>query len=210
MIRVMEPKKLKLGILASGRGSNFDAICKAILRKDLNAEISILISDKEKAAALAKAHDQGIPACYLNPADYAGREEYELEIIKRLVEKEVDLVVLAGYMRLVGKIILNAYKYRVVNIHPALLPSFPGLHAQKQAVEYGVRFSGCTVHLVDEGMDTGPIILQSVVPVLQDDDEERLADRILIEEHNTYWRALQLFADGKVDIDGRKVYIRED
>ncbi|MEN6461200.1 MAG: phosphoribosylglycinamide formyltransferase [Syntrophomonas sp.] len=209
MIQVMEPKKLKLAILASGRGSNFDAIYEAIISNKLNAEINILISDKENAAALDKARNRNISAMHINPKNFENREGYETELVKQLEETNVDLVILAGYMRLVGHVLLEAYKHRMLNIHPALLPSFPGLHAQRQAVDYGVRFSGCTVHFVDEGMDTGPIILQSAVPVLQDDDEDSLAERILVEEHNTYWRAIQLIADGKVYIDSRKVYIKE-
>ncbi|MGI5921919.1 MAG: phosphoribosylglycinamide formyltransferase [Syntrophomonadaceae bacterium] len=209
MIRIMEPRKLNLAVLASGRGSNFEAIHNAIVRKDLEAQISILISDKEQAAALKKATERDIPALFINPHNFTNREEYETEMVKHLMARNVDLIVLAGYMRLVGQVLLKAYKHRIVNIHPALLPSFPGLHAQKQAVEYGVRFSGCTVHFVDEGMDTGPIILQSVVPVRQEDDEDSLAERILVEEHNTYWRAIQLIAEGKVYIDKRKVYIKE-
>jgi phosphoribosylglycinamide formyltransferase-1 len=210
MIQVMEPKKLKLAILASGRGSNFDAIYEAIIKNELNAEISILISDKENAAALDKARSRNIPVVHINPKNFDSREPYEEEIVKHLMQANVDLVILAGYMRLVGHVLLKAYKHKMLNIHPALLPSFPGLHAQKQAVDYGVRFSGCTVHFVDEGMDTGPIIMQSVVPVMEDDDEDSLAARILVEEHNTYWRAIQLIARGKVYIDSRRIYIKED
>jgi phosphoribosylglycinamide formyltransferase-1 len=195
MIRIMEPRKLNLAVLASGRGSNFEAIHNAIVRKDLEAQISILISDKEQAAALKKATERDIPALFINPHNFTNREEYETEMVKHLMARNVDLIVLAGYMRLVGQVLLKAYKHRIVNIHPALLPS--------------VRFSGCTVHFVDEGMDTGPIILQSVVPVRQEDDEDSLAERILVEEHNTYWRAIQLIAEGKVYIDKRKVYIKE-
>jgi phosphoribosylglycinamide formyltransferase-1 len=130
-----------------------------------------------------------------------------MEIVKNLRAMGIDIVVLAGYMRLVGKVLLDAYKMRIINIHPALLPSFPGLHAQRQAVDYGAKLSGCTVHFVDEGMDTGPIIMQAAVPVLADDSEDSLADRILIQEHRIYSQALQLLAEGRVYIDGRKVHI---
>ncbi|MDD3269994.1 MAG: phosphoribosylglycinamide formyltransferase [Syntrophomonadaceae bacterium] len=207
MIRIMEPRRLKLAVLASGRGSNFDAIYSAIAQGELEADIKILLSDQKQAPALEKAASRGIEALHINPRDYKNRDEYENYIVSKLREHEVDLVVLAGYMRLVGKVFLNAYKWRIINIHPALLPSFTGLHAQQQAVDYGVRYSGCTVHLVDEGMDTGPIILQAVVPVYQEDDEESLAKRILVEEHKNYWRALQLFAEGRLFIDGRRIHI---
>ncbi len=130
--------------------------------------------------------------------------------MRELEARQVDLVVLAGYMRLVGKVFLKAYEHRVLNIHPALLPSFPGLNAQQQALDYGVKFSGCTVHLVDEGMDTGPIIMQRVVPVLDDDDQETLSQRILKEEHELYWQALQLIAEGRVWIEGRRVVVKAD
>lgn len=207
MIRIMEPRRLKLAVLASGRGSNFDAIQNAIAKGDLAADIKILISDQPQAPALDKAAGCGIEALYVNPHDYQNRDAYENYIVSHIKEYEIDLIVLAGYMRLVGKVFLNAYKRRIVNIHPALLPSFTGLHAQKQAVDYGVRYSGCTVHLVDEGMDTGPIILQAVVPVHPEDDEESLAERILREEHQIYWQALQLFAEGRLFIEGRKIHI---
>ncbi|MBC7075010.1 MAG: phosphoribosylglycinamide formyltransferase [Syntrophomonadaceae bacterium] len=209
MMKIMESGKLNLAVLASGRGSNFDALCRAIEQKDLEAEIKILISDKKDAASLVKARRRGIDAFYIPPRNYRNRDEYEAVIVEKLRERGVNIVALAGYMRLVGKVFLDAYKNRILNIHPALLPSFPGLHAQKQAVEYGVRYSGCTVHIVDEGMDTGPIVMQSVVPVYQDDTEESLAERILAEEHKIYWRSLQYFAEGRVYLDGRKVYIAE-
>lgn len=209
MIRIMEPGKLTLAVMASGRGSNFDAICAAIDRNELNAEIKIVISDKE-APVLAKARKRGIPALYVNPSDYKTKSDYEQVLVAKIKDCGAGLVVLAGYMRLVGKDLLHNFKLRVVNIHPALLPSFTGLHAQQQAVDYGVRYSGCTVHLVDEGMDTGPIILQKMVPVYQEDDEESLSERILVEEHDTYWRALQLIAEGKVYVAGRRVYIKEE
>ncbi|MDD3890577.1 MAG: phosphoribosylglycinamide formyltransferase [Syntrophomonadaceae bacterium] len=208
MMQVMKPGQLSLAVLASGRGSNFDAICAAIDRHDLNAEIKVLISNKKAAPVLQKAEQRGIKTFFINPGAYANREEYETELVKHLNGYQVDLVVLAGYMRLVGKTLLDAYKHKVVNIHPALLPAFIGLHAQKQAVEYGVKFSGCTVHMVDEGMDSGPIIMQAVVPVYQDDDEDSLAARILVEEHKIYAQSLQLFAEGRIWIDGRKVIIR--
>jgi len=210
MIRIMEPGPLQLGVLASGRGSNFDAICDAIDKGQLQAEIKILISDKNGAPVLQKAANRGIKTLFVNPQDFTGREDYERLLVEKLHEARVNIIALAGYMRLVGPIFLQAYANRILNIHPALLPSFTGLHAQRQAVEYGVKFSGCTVHIVDQGMDSGPIVMQAVVPVYDDDDEESLSERILEQEHNIYWQALQLFAEGRVYIDGRKVRIDTD
>lgn len=206
-MRITEPKRLRLAVLASGRGSNFIALLEAIKQGKLNADICILISDKQNAPALNKAEAEGIPAFFIDPHLFKNRSEYEQKILEKLQATSIDIVVLAGYMRLVGTVILNAYKMKIVNIHPALLPSFPGLHAQKQAVDYGVKYSGCTVHFVDEGMDTGPIIMQSVVPVFASDTEDTLAERILAEEHKTYCQALQLIAQGLVHIDGHKVHI---
>jgi len=207
MKRVIEPRRLKLAVLASGRGSNFVAINEAIQNGDLQADISLLISDQAGAAALQRAKNAGVSTLFINPKDYRNRNQYEAEVVKNMQNFGIDIVVLAGYMRLVGKVLLDAYKMRIINIHPALLPSFPGLHAQRQAVDYGAKLSGCTVHFVDEGMDTGPIIMQAAVPVLADDSEDSLADRILIQEHRIYSQALQLLAEGRVYIDGRKVHI---
>lgn len=207
MKRSIEPGCLRLAVLASGRGSNFLAIQKAIEAGQVNARICILLSDKEQAPALQKAQEAGIEAFFLDPKQYTNREAYESVIVKKLADLQIDLVVLAGYMRLVGKVLLDAYGLRMINIHPALLPSFTGLHAQRQAIDYGVKFSGCTVHFVDEGMDTGPIILQSVVPIYPDDTEDSLSDRILAEEHKTYPQAIQLIAEGKIYIEGRKVLV---
>lgn len=208
MKRIMEPGKLRLGLLASGRGSNFDAIMAAIIRQELHASMAVVISDRSDAAVLQKAAMRNVRNWFVNPRNFNGKADYEQHLVELLQAESVNLVVLAGYMRMVGSVILNVFKDRVVNIHPALLPSFMGLHAQRQAVEYGVKYSGCTVHLVDSGMDTGPIIMQSVVPVVQDDDENSLATRILVEEHNLYWRCLQLIAEGRVCLEGRKVFIR--
>ncbi|NLV22443.1 MAG: phosphoribosylglycinamide formyltransferase [Syntrophomonadaceae bacterium] len=206
----MEPGCLRLAVLASGRGSNFLAILEAIKQGRLNAQIEVLISDKSAALALQKAEEAGIPHIFIDPSLFPDRPSYESEIVKQLQAREIDLVVLAGYMRLVGKVLLQAYPHRIVNIHPALLPSFTGLHAQRQAVDYGVKFSGCTVHFVDDGMDTGPIIEQVVVPVLPDDSEDDLAERILVQEHELYARVLQWIAEGRVYIEGRKIYVDHD
>jgi phosphoribosylglycinamide formyltransferase-1 len=208
MMQVIPAGQLQLAVLASGRGSNFDALCQAIERGDLNANIKVLVSDKENAPALDKARKRNIEAVYLNPRSYNNRDEYETDLVKLLKEQQVTVVALAGYMRLVGPVLLEHFQHRIVNIHPALLPAFPGLQAQQQAVDCGVRYSGCTVHIVDKGMDTGPILMQAVVPVLPDDNADILAERILLEEHQIYWRSLQLLAEGRVYIDGRKAVIK--
>ena len=206
-MRIVEPKRLKLAVLASGRGSNFLALSEAIQAGKLNADICVLISDQIEAPALSRARAIGINALFISPKAYNSREEYESEIVRNLKSLDIDIIVLAGYMRLVGKVLLEAYKLRILNIHPALLPSFTGLHAQRQAVDYGVKFSGCTVHFVDDGMDTGPIVMQAVVPVLADDTEDVLAERILVEEHRIYSQALQLLAEGRISVEGRTVHI---
>jgi phosphoribosylglycinamide formyltransferase-1 len=208
MMQVIPAGRLQLAVLASGRGSNFDVLCQAIERRDLDADIKVIISDKENAPALDKARKRNIEAVYLNPRSYSNRDEYETELVKLIKGYQVTVVALAGYMRLVGSVLLEHFPYRIVNIHPALLPAFPGLQAQQQAVDYGVRYSGCTVHIVDAGMDTGPILMQAVVPVLPDDNGDTLAQRILVEEHQIYWRSLQLLAEGRVYIDGRKAVIK--
>lgn len=201
--------KLRLGVLASGRGSNLQAIMDAVSEGRLAAEVAVVISDKKDAMALERARSRGIPAVHIDPAGFASKEDYEAAVVDTLKQYGVELVCLAGYMRLVGKTMLQAFPNRIMNIHPALLPAFPGLNAQKQAVDYGVRYSGCTVHFVDEGVDTGPIILQAVVPVLPDDTPETLAARILEQEHRIYPEAIALYAAGRLEIRGRKVYIRE-
>lgn len=200
--------RLKLAILASGRGSNFDALYQAIDDGRLNADIKVLVSDKEHSLALQKARQRGIAAYFLDPAAFENRWSYETELISRLQQHQVEVVALAGYMRLVGKVMLQAFPCRIVNIHPALLPAFTGLHAQRQAVEYGVKFSGCTVHLVDEGMDTGPIIMQRAVPVYDNDSEESLSQRILEQEHQIYWQSLQLMSEGRLYVQGRRMIIQ--
>lgn len=207
MIQITGPGPLRLAVLASGRGSNFVALCEAIKRGDLDAEIKILISNKREAPALKKAAAYHIEAVHIDPGEYPDLKAYEEAIVRKLTLWNIDIVVLAGYMRLVGQVLLEAYPYRIINIHPALLPAFPGLHAQRQALEYGVKYSGCTVHIVDQGTDTGPILMQAVVPVYQDDSEDSLSNRILAEEHRIYWQALQLFAQGRIHLEGRKVFI---
>ena len=203
-------EKLRLSVLASGRGSNFLALQQAIEEGRLDAVICQVISNNAQAAALEKAKEKGIQAIHVDPKAYPNREEYEAQIVKYMQEADTQLVVLAGYMRLVGETILQAYPNRVVNIHPALLPSFPGLHAQRQAVEYGAKYSGCTVHFVDSGMDTGPVISQTAVPVYGTDDEDSLSERILKEEHKLYSKCIQWIAEGRVKVEGRRVIIQDE
>ena len=194
---------LRLGILASGRGSNFAAILDAIDAGRCPAEVAILVSDRPDAEALERAAAHAIPTAVVVPTDYPDREKYDLQVVERLRAAKVQLVALAGYMRIVTPAFLAAFPDRVINIHPALLPAFPGLHAQRQALEYGVKVSGCTVHFVDEGVDSGPIILQQAVEVRDDDTEESLSARILVEEHKLYPEAIRRIARGEVPLGGR-------
>ncbi|WP_022851326.1 phosphoribosylglycinamide formyltransferase [Limisalsivibrio acetivorans] len=198
----------KIGILLSGRGSNFRAIKKAVDNDDIkNAEIAVVISNKEDAAGLAFAKEQGLDTVFINHQDFADRESYDREIVKELNSRNVDLVCLAGFMRIISPWFVEQFENRIINIHPSLLPSFPGLDAQRQAFDYGVRFTGCTVHFVDAKMDNGPVILQRVVEVKGDDTAESLAERILEQEHKAYPEAVALFCDDRLRVDGRKVKI---
>ncbi|MEO0262559.1 MAG: phosphoribosylglycinamide formyltransferase [candidate division WOR-3 bacterium] len=200
-------RKIKLGILVSGRGSNMEAIIRNSKEGKIDAEVVIVLSDNPDAPALEKARNLGVEAMYVYPGEKKTymTPDREEEYVRILKEKGVELVCLAGFMRVLKKTFLSAFPYRIMNIHPSLLPSFPGLNAQKQAWEYGVKVSGCTVHFVDEGVDTGPIIIQRCVPVLEDDTAETLAERILKEEHKIYSEAIQLFAEGRLIIEGRRV-----
>jgi phosphoribosylglycinamide formyltransferase-1 len=199
------PEPLRLGLLASGRGSNLQAIIDACARGTLRARPEVVISDAGGAGALDRARRAGIAAVHLDPGGGADRAAFDRRVMACLAEHRVDLVCLAGYMRLLGPAFVAAYRHRILNIHPALLPAFPGLHVQRKAVAYGVKFSGCTVHFVDEGTDTGPIIVQAVVPVRDEDTEAGLAERILAFEHRIYPRAIQLYAEGQLEIVGRRV-----
>lgn len=200
-------KKVKIGVLVSGRGSNLQAIIDNIENGSLSAELAVVISDQADAYALERAKKHNIPAVHASSKGYKGkRDEYDALLIKELQQKNVDLVCLAGFMRIISPTLIKAFPNRIMNIHPALLPAFPGLHVQKKALEHGVKFSGCTVHFVDEGMDTGPIIIQAVVPVLDNDTEETLSERILKQEHKIYSHAIQLFAEGKLKVNGRRVF----
>jgi len=198
---------LKLVVLISGRGSNLKAIIDSIESKKLNSEILCVISDNPNAYGLKIASDHNIETILLDYKKFPSKDEYEKSLLTILKEKNPDLICLAGYMRIVGKDVINAFKNKIINIHPALLPSFPGLHAQKQAIDYGVKISGCTVHFVDEGCDTGPIILQKAVNVADDDDEASLSKKILEQEHIAYSEAISLIAQGRVKIFGRKTKI---
>jgi phosphoribosylglycinamide formyltransferase-1 len=202
--------RLTLGILASGRGSNFQSIIDRIETGYLPATIALLITDNHNAFALERAEKHDIEALVLKPADYPDRNAYYSRIADELQKRNVGLVVLAGFMRVVGRALIDRFPNRVMNIHPALLPAFPGLHGQKQAVDYGVKISGCTVHFVDEGVDTGPIIVQAAVPVYHDDTEDSLSARILKQEHRIFPYAIKLFAEGRVSVEGRKVIVTAD
>jgi phosphoribosylglycinamide formyltransferase 1 len=196
-----------LGILLSGRGSNFQAIARNVLAGAIPARIALVISNREDAAGLAKARELGFEARFI-PSSGKDREAYDRELVAALNEAQVDVVCLGGFMRVLGPYFVRAFPNRILNIHPALLPSFPGLDAQKQALECGVKFTGCTVHLVDEGVDTGPIICQAVVPVLDDDTVESLSARILREEHRIYSEAIQLVVEDRIRIEGRRVVVK--
>jgi phosphoribosylglycinamide formyltransferase-1 len=197
----------KLGILLSGRGSNFEAIADNVAAGKIHAEIAIVLSNKPNAPGLQRARERGIPAECI-PSRGLEREEYDRQVVARLQQAQVDVVCLAGYMRLLSAYFVEQFPNRILNIHPSLLPSFPGLEAQKQAIEHGVKFSGCSVHLVDERLDAGPILVQAIVPVLDDDTEETLSERILQEEHRVYTDAIHLVLSGKFRVEGRRV-IRE-
>jgi phosphoribosylglycinamide formyltransferase-1 len=194
-------------VLASGRGSNFQAVIDAVSRGEVPATCSGLVTDNPSAHAITRAEQAGIPVYIVDYAAFSSKEDYEEQLERVLLDLDADLYVLAGYMRIVGAGIVSAFRGRMINIHPALLPSFPGLHAQHQALSYGVKVSGCTVHFVDDGMDSGPVILQACVPVLENDDEDTLSYRILEQEHRCLPRAIRLFCEGRLLIKGRRVRV---
>jgi len=200
--------QLRLGVLASGRGSNFQSIIDAIDNKTLKAEIALLITDNPSALAIERAKKHGVAYLVIKPREFGSRDEFYIKAADELKSRRVDLVILAGFMRIVGKPLIDSFPHRIMNIHPALLPAFPGLRGQKQALEYGVKVSGCTVHFVDEGMDTGPIITQAAVPVYHDDTEEILSERILKLEHKIYPEAIRLFSESRLKVEGRIVRIQ--
>ena len=199
---------INIAVFISGRGSNFLALLKNIEKGVLkNCQIAVVFSNNPNAKGLEYAAEAGIKTIVIPSKNRSDRVEYDKEIINALSEYNIDLICLAGYMRIVTEELVEAYKNKIINIHPALLPSFPGLHAQKQALDYGVKVSGCTVHFVDGGMDTGPIILQKTVPVYDNDTEDTLSARILEQEHTAYSEAVELYAAGRLKVSGRKVEI---
>lgn len=199
--------KLRIGALASGGGTNLQAIIDRCQDGSIQAEIVVVICNNPDAGALERARKAGIPALCLDHRAFSDRAAFDRELVKALQEAGADTIVLAGFMRIITEAMLEAFPQRILNIHPALLPAFPGLHVQRKAIEYGARFAGCTVHFVDGGVDTGPIIAQAVVPVLDDDTEESLSSRILAEEHRLYPHAIQLLAEGRLKIVDRRVLI---
>ena len=204
---------LRVAVLASGRGSNLQAIIDAIEAGHVQASIVAVISNKKDAVALERARKHGLPDFFVDPKPFAGRpdsrEAYDRALLEVLEKHRVELVLLAGYMKIVTGVLVHAYANRMMNIHPSLLPSFPGLDVQKRAIDWGCKLAGCTVHFVTEGVDEGPIILQAAVPILDNDTSETLAARILVQEHKIYSRAVQLFAEDRLRVDGRRVVIED-
>ena len=200
----------KIAVLVSGGGSNLQSIIDSVESGYLNIQIAVVLSNKEDSYGLTRAKNHGIPTQVVRHGDFNSREEFEKRLIQVLDGYDVELVVLAGFMRVLTPLFVNHYHHRIINIHPAILPAFPGTHGQKQALDYGVRFSGCTTHFVDEGTDTGPIIIQAIVPVLSDDTEESLGLRILREEHRIFPESLKLWSEGRILIEGRKVKILQN
>ncbi len=195
----------RIGVLLSGRGSNFEALADSIPAGRIpKTEIAIVISNRDGAPGIQKAQQRGIPAKVI-PSKGLEREAYDRQVVAVLQEHKVDLICLAGYMRLLSPYFVAAFPQRILNIHPSLLPSFPGLESQRQALEYGVKFAGCTVHFVDENLDAGPIVLQAAIPVRDDDTEATLSERILAEEHRIYSEAVKIVLEGKYKIAGRRV-----
>ncbi len=200
-------KRGRLAVFLSGRGSNFAALREAVAGGAIDAGIALVLSNKADAPGLLKAREWGLETLFLDPKAFASREDYDRDIIAQIDRRGIDLICLAGYMRVLTPALCDALKYRIVNIHPALLPAFPGLHVQQRAIDWGVRFSGCTVHFVAAEVDMGPIILQACVPVLQDDTEDALAARILVEEHRIYPEAVKLYFEGRLEVRGRRVFV---
>lgn len=200
-------KKMRIAVLASGSGTNLQSILDQQRQGQLDVEIALVISNNPAAKALQRAAQAGLATRSINHRNFSSREEFDQAVVAELTYAEVELVVLAGFMRILSDVFLRAYPQRIINIHPALLPAFPGLDAQQQALDYGAKFSGCTVHLVDGGVDTGPIIVQAAVPIQADDDKDSLAARIQEQEHRIYPQAIQWFAEERIKIDGRQVII---
>ena len=199
------PKNFKLAILVSGRGSNLQAIIDKIENSYLSADIALVLSNVKNAFALKRGKKHGLETIFLDPKTFQSREDYENEMIEILQSKSIDLICLAGFMRILSKKFIRAFPKKIINIHPSLLPAFPGLNVQKKALEHGTKFSGCTVHFVNEEVDGGPIILQSTVPILDEDDTESLSKRILEQEHIIYPEAIRLIIEKKLTFSGRRV-----
>ena len=202
-------KKVNIGVLVSGSGTNLQSIIDNSEKGLLDADIKVVISNNPDSYALERSKKHNIPAVLIEQGDFKNREGFDRKMIEVLNSYSVELVAMAGFMRVLSPAFLKAFPMRVINIHPAILPSFPGLHGQQQAFDYGVKFSGCSVHFADEGVDTGPIIIQAVVPVYDDDTEDSLSERILKEEHKIYSQAIQLYAEGKLEVVGRKVRVKD-
>jgi phosphoribosylglycinamide formyltransferase 1 len=200
--------KIRIGVLVSGNGSNLQSIINTAEAGTLDAEITCVISNNAKAFALERAQKHQIPAFYLDHRSFPTREAFDTAIVDFLLQNKVQLVVMAGFNRIITAVLLDAFPMALMNIHPALLPSFPGKDAQRQALEHGVKITGCTVHFVDEGTDSGPIIIQAAVPAFDNDTEDSLSARILAEEHKIFPMAIQLFAEGRLSIQGRKVLVK--
>lgn len=200
---------VNVGVLASGAGTNLQAIIDACAKRELDARVVVVVSNKAEAKALQRAENHDIPAYVVDAKAHASKDDYEREILKILKEHQVELVALAGYMKIVGKALIDAFPQKIMNIHPALLPSFPGLHAGRQALDYGAKITGVTIHFVDEGVDTGPVIVQEAVDIREDDTEETLMERVHKIEHKLYPKAIQLFSEGRLKITERRVNILE-
>ncbi|MDH5761830.1 MAG: phosphoribosylglycinamide formyltransferase [Nitrospinota bacterium] len=205
----MTSSNYKIGVLVSGRGTNLQAIIDAIENGELKARIAVVISDKQDAPALERSRKHGIEAVWMNPKQFASKKEYDLALALELKNRQIDLVCLAGYMRILSPEFIGIFSGKIINIHPSLLPAFPGLNVQQKAIDYGVKFSGCTVHFVNEEVDGGAIILQAVVPVHDSDDAQTLADRILVQEHLIYPKAIQMIIENRLHIENRKVTLKE-
>lgn len=202
------PKKRgRIAVFLSGRGSNFLAIHEAISSNNINAEIQLVFSNRKEAPGILYAQDKDLKTLHLQPKAYDSREAYDQDIARKVIEHDIDLICLAGYMKILTPGFCHTFRNKIMNIHPALLPAFPGLHVQQSAIDWGVRFSGATVHFVEPEVDMGPIITQAVVPVLQDDTEETLSSRILKEEHRIYPEAIRLYFEGRIRVQGRRVFI---
>jgi phosphoribosylglycinamide formyltransferase-1 len=199
---------MNIAILASGRGTNFEAIAKACIDGKINAKVAVLIVDRKNIDAIDRAEKLGINWIYVDPYSFPSREDYDRKIVSILKYLNVELVCLAGYKKVVSKVFVDSFPNRIMNIHPTLLPSFPGLKPHEKAIKFGVKISGLTVHFVDEGVDTGPIIVQAAVPVSPDDTKETLSEKILRLEHKVYPQAVKWFVDGRIEIQGRKVIVK--